>query len=154
MSRRTAATGYALSREEEAALDFKVWSQIKQCRHGCDLEFLSRLDRSTKDWNCFYYNEDGNVHSAMAPQKGQIIAALERLVDGSFIRLPKKGSTKTYKVAKNKEDPRGIEEEEEEEVDDDDEDANEEEEEVEEAVVVVPKPTLAVPPPADGSAYY
>ena len=93
-------------------MDFKVWSQIKQCKNGCDLEYLSRLEYSTKDWTCYYYNEEGTIHSAMAPQKGQIKAALERLLHSDFISLPKKGTTKTYKVAKAKVDPRGIEEDE------------------------------------------
>ena len=85
MARR--AAGYALTKEEAAALDFKVWSQINHCKNGCDLHYLSELDRSTKDWLCFYYNEDGTtIHSAMMPQKAQISAALEHLVDGGFIR--------------------------------------------------------------------
>lgn len=111
MSTRRANPGYALTPMEEAALDFKVWSQIKLVKSGCDVEFLSRLDRSTKDWTCFYYNEENMPHSAMAPQKGQIVAAVDRLVLGKFITLVKgTGAIKKYKVAKDMVDPREIEE--------------------------------------------
>ena len=48
----------------------------------------------------------------MPPQRGQIEAALQRLQDGDFIRLPLKGNTKTFKMIKVKVDPRVIEEEE------------------------------------------
>lgn len=42
----------------------------------------------------------------MMPQKAQIVSALERLMDGNFIRLPLKGKTKTYTVTNTKVDPR------------------------------------------------
>lgn len=92
-------------------MDFKVYSQIKLMRGGCDVEYLSRLDRSTKNWTCFYYNEDDMPHSAMAPQKGQIIAAVDRLVLGKFITLVKgTGAMKKYKVATDMIDPHEIDE--------------------------------------------